>query len=135
MDLQGMLVACLGLTVVVLAPVPAVAAAEPLRGSRFIEVMENNTLSGTMASGAAYNLYFLPGGRVTYDDSTGARDSGHWSIGPDGDVCIGFANADDGRTQCFRVELDGRKVTWRGKDGGSEASLRGGVAESFLKPR
>jgi hypothetical protein len=133
MDLEKGLAACLALTVVALAP--AVTAAEQLSGSRFIEVMENNTLSGTMASGAAYNLYFLPGGRVTYDDSTGVRDSGHWSIDPDGDVCIGFENADEGRAQCFRVELDGRKVTWRGKDGGSEASLRGGVVESFLKPR
>jgi hypothetical protein len=135
MNLEKGLAACLALTVLTLAPIPTVAAAERLSGSRFIEVMEDNTLSGTMASGTAYNLYFLPGGRITYDDSTGASDSGHWSIDPDGDVCISFENADDGRAQCFRVELDGRKVTWRGKDGGSAASLRGGVLESFLKPR
>jgi hypothetical protein len=133
MDLKEGLLACLALTAVALAPALAVAEVEQLSGSRFIEVMENNTLSGTMASGAAYNLYFLPGGQVTYDDSTGARDRGQWSIDPDGDVCISFEHADDGRSKCFRVELDGRKVTWRGKDGGSEASLRGGVVESFLK--
>lgn len=133
MDLKGSLLACLALTVVALAPVRAVAEAEQLTGSQFIEVMESNTLSGTMASGAAYNLYFLPGGQITYDDSTGARDRGAWSIDPDGDVCISFEKADDGRAQCFRVELDGRKVTWRGKDGGNSASLRGGVVESFLK--
>jgi hypothetical protein len=133
MKLKENLLAGLALSVVALAPALAAADAEQLTGSRFIEVMEDNTLSGTTASGAAYNLYFLPGGQVTYDDSTGARDSGRWSIDPDGDVCISFEHADDGRSQCFRVELAGRKVTWRGKDGGSEASLRGGVVESFLK--
>ena len=109
MDLKGSLPACLVLCVVALAPTLAAAEAEQLSGSRFIEVMEDNTLSGTTASGDAYNLYFLPGGQVTYDDSTGARDTGRWSIDPDGDVCISFEHADDGRSQCFRVELDGRK--------------------------
>jgi hypothetical protein len=117
-----------------LAPGVADAAAEPLKGSRFIEVMEDNSLPGTTADGAAYNLYFLPGGEVTYDDSTGARAHGRWSMDPDGDVCVSFADVDAGRAQCYLVEIDGRSVTWRGK-GGGQATLRGGVAESFLPPR
>jgi hypothetical protein len=52
----------------------------------------------------------------------------------DGDVCIGFEKVDAGRAQCYRVEVDGRTVIWRGKAGG-KASLRGGVAESFLRPQ
>jgi hypothetical protein len=122
------------LAAVALAPAVADAAAEQLNGSRFIEVMQDNTLSGTTGEGASYNLYFLPGGEVTYDDSTGARDRGRWSMDRDGDVCLSFAQVDDGRAHCYRVEVDGRTVTWHGKAGG-KATLRGGVAESFLTPR
>lgn len=117
------------------APGLAYAQAEPLRGTRFLEVMQNNTLSGTTESGAAYNLYFLPGGEVTYDDSTGARDRGHWSMDPQGDVCVRFDQVDDGRERCYQVEIDGRTVTWHGKSGEGKATLRGGVVESFLQPK
>jgi hypothetical protein len=122
------------LAAIALAPPPAHAAPEQLKGSRFIEVMQDNTLSGTTSDGAAYNLYFLPGGEVTYDDATGARDRGRWSMDSDGDVCISFEKVDDGRAQCYRVEVDGSTVTWRGKAGDRVATLRGGVAESFLAP-
>ncbi|MGH6918273.1 MAG: hypothetical protein ACREJ0_11300 [Geminicoccaceae bacterium] len=118
---------------IALAAAVADAAAEQLKGSRFIEVMQDNTMSGTTRDGAAYNLYFLPGGEVTYDDSSGAQDRGRWSMDSDGDVCISFEKIDDGRAQCYRVEVDGRTVTWRGKAG--QATLRGGVAESFLAPQ
>jgi hypothetical protein len=119
---------------IALAPALAHAAAEQLSGSRFIEVMEGNTLSGTTAGGADYNLYFLPGGEVTYDDSTGADDRGRWFMDPDGDVCVSFEEVEDGAAQCYRVEIDGRTVTWNGKAGG-ETGVRGGVVESFLSPQ
>jgi hypothetical protein len=122
------------LAAIALAPALAHAAPEQLKGSRFIEVMQDNTLSGTTSDGAAYNLYFLPGGEVTYDDATGVRDRGRWSMDADGDVCISFAKIDDGRAQCYRVEVDGSTVTWQGKADG-RAALRGGVAESFLTPQ
>jgi hypothetical protein len=48
---------------IALAPAVADAAAEQLKGSRFIEVMQDNTLSGTTEGGAAYNLYFCPAAR------------------------------------------------------------------------
>jgi hypothetical protein len=123
------------LAAIALAPPLAYAAPEQLKGSRFIEVMQDNALSGATSDGASYNLYFLPGGEVTYDDSTGARDRGRWSMDSDGDVCIGFEKVDDGRAQCYRVEVDGSTVTWTGKGGDGEATLRGGVAESFLAPQ
>ena len=84
--------------------------------------------------GATYNLYFLRGGEVTHDDSSGTRDRGRWSMDADGDVCVSFEPVDDGLSHCYRVELDGRTVTWQGKEG-SQATLRGGVTESFLAPR
>jgi hypothetical protein len=132
MDLRRGLAAG-ALAAVALAPAAAHAAPEPLKGSRFIEVMQDNTLSGTTEGGTAYNLYFLPGGAVTYDDASGAQDRGRWSIDPEGDVCVRFAALDDGRERCYRVELDGRTVTWQGKAEG-HATLRGGIAESFLAP-
>ncbi len=97
--------------------------------------MQNNTLSGTTEGGAAYNLYFLPGGELTYDDSSGARDRGRWSMDSQGDVCVRFEQVDDGHEHCYQVAIDGRTVTWRGKTGDGSATLRGSVAESFLKPR
>jgi hypothetical protein len=54
---------------------------------------------------------------------------------PDGDVCISFAKVDDGDQRCYRVEVDGSKVTWDGKAGSGQATLRGGVSESFLQPK
>lgn len=133
MDRKRISAAC-ALAAIALAPAVADAAAEQLKGSRFIEVMQDNTLSGTTERGAAYNLYFLPGGEATYDDSSGAQDRGRWSMDSDGDVCIGFEKVDAGRAQCYRVEADGRTVIWRGKAAG-KATLRGGVAESFLRPQ
>ena len=133
MGLKRMLAVAV-LLAVALGPAVAKAAAEQLKGSRFVEVMQDNTLSGTTRGGAAYNLYFLPGGEVTYDDSTGARDRGRWFMDPEGDVCVSFEKDDDGAAQCYRVEVDGRAVTWQGKAAG-KATLRGGVAESFLTPR
>jgi len=125
--------AWLGLAVMVLVPDSLHAQAEPLRGTRFLDVMQNNTLSGTTEGGDAYNLYFLPGGELTYDDSSGERDRGRWSMDPQGDVCVRFEKVDDGREHCYQVEIDGRTVTWHGKTGDGRATLRGGVVESFLK--
>ena len=92
------------LAMIALAPALAHAAAEQLTGDRFIEVMQDNTLSGTTAGGAAYNLYFLPGGEVTYDDATGARDRGRWFMDPEGDVCVSFETIED---LCRRAESKG----------------------------
>lgn len=111
------------------------AAAEPLQGSRFITVMKGNTLSGRTEAGAEFNLYFVEGGRVTYEDSAGERDDGAWHLDPDGDVCIRWTKLWDGAEECFQATLDGGTVSWRGKTGGGEGKLRGGIAESFLEQR
>lgn len=113
----------------------AAAAPEALEGSRFITVMRSNTLSGTTEAGAEFNVYFLEGGRVTYEDSAGERDDGSWRMDPDGDVCLRWTKLWDGAERCFRVTLDGDAVSWQGKTGGGEGQLRGGIAASFLKAR
>ena len=127
--------AWVGLAVIVFGSDSLHAQAEPLRGTRFLDVMQNNTLSGTTEGGADYNLYFLPGGEFTYNNSSGARDRGRWSMDSQGDVCVRFEQFDDGRERSLPVEIDGRAVTWRGNAGDGRASLRGSVAESFLKPQ
>jgi hypothetical protein len=130
-----------GLTIsALLAPVLVAAtsaAAEPevLRGDRFITVMKNNTLAGETAAGARFDIYFLPGGQVTYRDSTGDGDRGRWRIDDDGDVCISWTSLDQGREHCFRVSLDGDDVSWKGKSGGSEGTLRGSITGGNLATR
>ena len=128
-NLLRILVAMLGLGLAT----PALAAPEQLKGMRFIDVMSGNTVSGTAASGAEYNMYFVDGGDVTYDDSKGVHDHGRWLTDSDGDVCIKWHERDPDRQSCYQVTVDGDQVTWKGKGGSGEAMLRGGVGTSFLK--
>jgi hypothetical protein len=112
---------------------PSFAAPEQLKGQNFIDVMSGNTLSGTTPSGAAFNMYFVDGGDVTYDDSSGEHDNGRWLIDPDGDVCITWRKHDPGHQSCYLVTVDGDQLSWKGKGGSGEGLLRGGVGTSFLK--
>ena len=73
--LQTRLLQVVSMSVTLAIALPAVAA-EVLKGSRFITVMKGNTLSGATDAGAEFNLYFVEGGRVTYEDSAGERDDG-----------------------------------------------------------
>lgn len=124
-----------------LVALAANAAPEQLKGIRFIDVMQGNTVSGTQgntvsgttSSGAEFNLYFVAGGEVTYEDSSGARDRGRWQMDPDGDVCITWRERSPDQEHCYRVSVDGDQVSWEGKEGSGEALLRDGVGSSFLK--
>jgi hypothetical protein len=111
----------------------ALAAPEPLTGERFLDVMSNNTLSGTTASGASFDIYFLDGGGVTYEDSAGERDHGRWLMEPDGAVCITWQGTSGQR--CYKAFVDGDRLSWQGADGSGAATLRGGVGTGSLKPR
>jgi hypothetical protein len=111
---------------VLLAGVPA--EAKSLHGDAFITAMKGNTLTGKMADGTPYKLYFLPGGQATIQEGTGKPESGTWSLDRSGDVCLkwpGAVASDDG---CYRVDVVGHKVTWSSKDGAQKARLFGGVA-------
>jgi len=107
------------------------AGSHLLKGDEFIIVMQSNTLSGTTAAGDAFNMYFLPGGTVAYRDVRGARDSGMWHLNNDG-VCVTWRNPGAKEDGCFRVLVEGHKVTLEGSAGSTRATLRGGVAETFL---
>jgi hypothetical protein len=123
------------LIALVVAATTGSAGAEPqaVRGNQFIAMMQSNTLSGTIAAGDAFNIYFLPGGAATYEDATGTRGGGSWHIDEEGDVCVAWQNPADRQEGCFRVTVDGSKVAWEGKAGSGRAVLRGGVNEMTLK--
>ena len=111
------------------------AAAEKLRGSQFITAMKSNTLSGKTQDGASFNVFFLPGGKVTYEDSAGVKDHGNWRLDQQDDVCVTWNTLDQGNEQCFVVTANGSKLSWRGKTDGGRGSLRGTVVDSSLEPR
>lgn len=119
--------------VVLSAPMAAYAESQHIKGDQFITAMEGNTLSGKNANGAAFNIYFLPGGEVTYTDKAGVTDKGAWHLDQDGDVCVAWQNPADAQEGCFGVWADGEKVVWQGKHGSHRGALRGGVTETFLK--
>ena len=121
----------------ILALVVALSAALPahaqiLQGDRFITAMKDNTVSGRTAAGAAYNLYFLPGGAATYSDAAGHRESGSWRLDQVGDVCVSWHGAAALPTGCYRVTADGRSLSWSSKSGRSGETLRGAVTNAFL---
>src|SRR5258708_4815364 len=117
----------LALLAVLVALAPA-AEAKALRGDAFITAMEGNTLTGKMADGTAYKLYFLPGGQATIQEGTGEPQSGSWSLDKSGDVCLKWPSAVASEDGCYRVDVVGHKVTWSNKDGTQKARLFGGVA-------
>lgn len=112
------------------AAVPA--RADDLQGDRFITAMKDNTVSGRTAAGAAYNLYFLPGGAATYSDAVGHRVVGRWQLDRAGDVCVSWHGDTALPDGCYRVRADDRRLTWSSKDAHSDELLRGAVINAFL---
>ena len=104
------------------------AEAKSLRGDAFITAMNGNTLTGKMADGTPYKLYFLPGGQATIQEGTAQPQSGTWSLDKSGDVCLKWPGAVASEDGCYRVGVVGHKVTWSSKGGTQKARLFGGVA-------
>jgi hypothetical protein len=121
----------LALGVVLTASQPA--PAEILQGDRFITAMKDNTVFGWTMAGTAYNLYFLPGGPATYADAAGRHVGGRWQLDRSGDVCIAWNGDTPLRAGCYRVQIDGRRVTWRNKFIRIDEMLGGGVINAFSK--
>jgi hypothetical protein len=123
--MRKLTLAALG-AVALLASVPA--EAKSLRGDAFITAMDGNTLTGKMADGTPYKLYFLPGGQATIQEGKSKPQSGTWSLDKSGDVCLKWPAAVASEDGCYRVDVVGHKVTWSSKDGSQKARLFGGVA-------
>lgn len=126
-----MLVLALGVALAAALP----ARAEDLQGDRFITALKDNTLSGSTAAGTAYNLYFLPGGMVTYSDATGHVVGGHWLLDRGGDVCVSWHGDTALPAGCYRVQANGRTLAWWNKENRSDGTLRGAVTNAFLTAR
>jgi|SRR5262245_13159911 len=107
-------------------------AAADVRGDQFITAVEGNTLSGKDSAGSPFNLYFLPGGHVTYSGRAGTAINGTWGLDKDGDVCVQWSRHVDALHGCFTIAVDGSKVTWRTKQAVGNARLRGGVVDTFV---
>jgi hypothetical protein len=112
--------------IALLASLPA--SADVLRGDAFITAMNGNTLSGKMADGTPYKLYFVPGGQATIQEGKGEPQFGSWTIDKSGDVCLKWPAAVASEDGCYRVHVDGTKVTWSNKQGTIKGKLLGGVA-------
>jgi len=112
--------------VALFASLPAEAA--DLRGDNFISTLNGNTLSGKLANGTPYRIYFVPGGQATLQQ--GAHDPlfGRWELDQAGDVCLKWPSASAVENGCYRVSFNGAKVTWANKDGSHKGGLLGGVA-------
>ena len=114
-----------------MAPADAVL----LSGTRFVEAMKDNTVAGRTADGTTYNIYFVEGGLVTYRDAQGRQDSGRWRIDSSGSVCLQWNAATTPGSGCFRVSVDGRRMTWSGQRSDLHAVLRGSVTSAYLQSR
>lgn len=129
-----------GLVFLVAAAVAGSAHAQspkPIDGPQFTALMRNNTLSGKTKKGAPFNVYFQSGGVVTYEESGGFKDTGKWDVvkGDAGDlVCLKWQKRTPGKWNCYVVRVAGSRLMWDGAAKGS-GSLRGGIAETFLKKR
>ena len=129
-------VAACGLALLLLALAePAAAEPERLQGHRFFAVMDRNTLTGQTPAGAHFRIYFLPGGRATYDDDGGVTDRGRWWLDDAGDVCLRWTELDPDRTECFEVTLDGDTLAWSGKSGSGRGKLRGAIVSGSIETR
>ena len=89
---------------------------------------------GRTAAGAAYNLYFLPGGAVTYSDAAGHRDSGRWQLDRAGDVCVSWHGDPALPAGCYRVTAEGHSLAWWSKSAPSDERMRGAVINAVLPP-
>lgn len=123
------MVAAMGIT--------AIAQAEPqqLKRCQFITYMAGNTLSGETDAGTSFNVYFLTGGAVTYEDEAGDKDNGSWRIDSDDNVCVTWQHLGEGEETCYFVTLDDRTLSWRSASGSGSGTLRGTIAETFLNPK
>lgn len=103
-------------SVAVFASVAAVtsAAADQLRGTEFLYVLNGNTLTGTDDQGVFFFAYFLAGGTATYEDANGFRDTGIWSVRSDVFLCIKWRQLGGNAEHCGTASLSGKTLTLNG---------------------
>jgi hypothetical protein len=111
----GKLVALYSVAILLSVPaVTAAAASEQLRGTQFLYVLNGNTLTGKDEKGVFFFAYFLAGGGATYEDSTGFRDVGEWTVRADTFLCIRWQQRGDNAEHCGTASLSGKTLNLKG---------------------
>ena len=112
--------------VALVASVPA--EAKDLRGDNFISTLNGNTLSGRLADGTPYRIYFLPGGQTTLQKGAHEPLFGQWKLDHAGDVCLTWPRGGAAEDGCYHVSFNGSKVIWSNKSRANRGALLGGIA-------
>ncbi len=107
------------------------AETEVLKGTKFMAVVNGNTISGKTKTGTEFYVYFLSGGIATYVDRAGKRDTGTWRMRGDGAVCVTWKGPLAGKERCAIVKLKGRTLKLEGNTRIGEVELLGHLVSEF----
>ncbi len=104
---------------------------EVLKGTKFIAVVNGNTLSGKTKAGAEFHAYFLTGGIAGYEDKAGEKDTGTWRMREDGAVCVTWKGPLAGKERCAIVKMKGNILKLEGNTRVGQVELLGHIASDF----
>ena len=107
------------------------AETEVLKGTKFIAVVNGNTLLGKTKAGTEFHAYFLTGGIAGYEDKAGEKDTGTWRMREDGAVCVTWNGPRAGKERCAIVKLTGRTLKFEGNTRFGQVELLGHLASEF----
>ena len=130
----GGLVAAQAALSMALAASPAMishAETEVLKGTKFIAVVNGNTISGKTKAGAEFHAYFLSGGMAGYEDKVGEKDTGTWRMREDGAVCVTWKGPLAGKERCAIVKMKGRTLKFEGNTRFDQVELLGHLTREF----
>ena len=107
------------------------AETEVLKGTKFIAVVNGNTISGKTKAGAEFHAYFLSGGMAGYEDKVGEKDTGTWRMREDGAVCVTWKGPLAGKERCAIVKMKGRTLKFEGNTRFDQVELLGHLTREF----
>ena len=102
-----------------------------LRGTQFIGLVKEKTLSGETTAGVKFHIFFLRGGAVTYEDERGRKDNGKWRVTKRDAVCVRWKRMFKGAERCAYAYFRNGKLTYRGAIGMGTVNLLAYIAEGF----
>jgi len=104
---------------------------ERLRGTQFIGLVKEKTLSGKTAAGVKFHIFFLRGGKVTFRDQKGRRDNGTWRVTKRDAVCVRWRKMYGGKERCAVAYFKDGKIYYRGGGQTSTVDLLAYIADGF----
>ena len=107
------------------------AGTEVLKGTKFIAVVNGNTISGKTKTGTEFYAYFLSGGIASYKDKAGKKDTGTWRMREDGAVCVTWTGPLAGKERCAIIKLKGRTLKLEGNTRIGQVELLGHLVTEF----